>query len=84
MTKKVSRRGKKEKQNRNNQPQGDSELVVVSDLKETSSTKISKSIFKKKRGKKCLTVTKDLFSTHMEFVKPDELLPHRTYLLTLC
>lgn len=77
-------REEREPKLRNNQPQGDSELAIVSYLKETSSTKISKSIFKEKRGKKCLTVTKDLFSTHMEFVKPDELSPHRAYLLTLC
>lgn len=69
---------------KNNQPQGDSELAIVSDLKETSSTRISKSFFKEKRGRKCLTVTQDLLSTPMEFVKPDELCLHGAYLLTLC
>lgn len=56
-------REEREPKLRNNQPQGDSELAIVSYLKETSSTKISKSIFKEK-GEKNVLLLPRTFSVH--------------------
>lgn len=48
---------------KNNQPQGDSELAIVSHLKETSSTEISK-VSSKRKGEKNVLLSPRTFSVH--------------------